>query len=292
MPSTEQTTASAIAKTLLRLLRPLVRILLRNGFAFGDLAEVMKKVYVEVADQDFVLPGKKNTIARIATITGLTRKEVQRIKNLAADDFGDAGQQQFNRAARVISAWIRDPRFSNNGQPLPLLFQGDMPNFSELVRLHSGDIPARAVLDELFFVNAIEEDTEGYLHLKVRAYIPCANDASSFYLVGESVADLLETLQHNLAFPKQPYFQRRVAYDAIPSADVPLLQKALAAMAQQALEDMNALLAKYDLDTRPNAGVQVQPGDLKRLGVGIYYFLSTSQPADEKEGNIKKVVKK
>lgn len=270
LPSEPTTPVSAIAKALLRLLRPLVRLLLRNGFAFGDLAEVMKKVYVEVAEQDFALPGKKNTIARIATITGLTRKEVQRLKSLASDDFSDVGQQSFNRAARVISAWIRDPRFSENDQPLALPFQGEIPSFSELVRLYSGDIPARAILDELFFVHAVAEDEQGFLHLKVRAYVPYANDAASFYLVGESVADLLETLQHNLAYPQEAYFQRRVAYDAIPSSDVPLLQKALAAMAQQALEDMNALLAKYDLDTRNDAS-QAEKA-VKRLGVGIYYF--------------------
>ena len=61
-----------------KLLQPLVRILIRQGISYGELSEILKGVFVEVADRDFGLPGRKISQSRIAIITGLTRKEVAR----------------------------------------------------------------------------------------------------------------------------------------------------------------------------------------------------------------------
>jgi hypothetical protein len=41
-----------------KLMRPLVRILLRNGVAFGALADAIRKCYVDVAFEDFAPEGK------------------------------------------------------------------------------------------------------------------------------------------------------------------------------------------------------------------------------------------
>jgi hypothetical protein len=64
-----------------RLLRPLVRILIRNGIAFGEFADIAKEVYVDVAATDFQVPHKKMSQSRISILTGLTRKDVSRIKS-------------------------------------------------------------------------------------------------------------------------------------------------------------------------------------------------------------------
>jgi hypothetical protein len=65
--------------------------------------------------------------------------------------------QQYNRAARVISAWVREPEFHDaSGQPTPLSVEGDRTSFGVLVRRYSGDMPVRAILDELLRVRAVE----------------------------------------------------------------------------------------------------------------------------------------
>ena len=68
-----------LARALHTMLRPLVRILLRNGIAYGSFAELAKKTYVEVAFEDFAPEGKKQTVSRVSALTGLTRKEVKRL---------------------------------------------------------------------------------------------------------------------------------------------------------------------------------------------------------------------
>lgn len=43
---------------ILRLLKPLVRVLLRQGISFGAFSDLAKKVYVEVAENNFSVDGK------------------------------------------------------------------------------------------------------------------------------------------------------------------------------------------------------------------------------------------
>jgi hypothetical protein len=65
--------AQPIIAALAVLLRPLVRILLRHGIPCDVLSAVARQVYVRVAAEEFVLPGKKQTTSRVSILTGLTR---------------------------------------------------------------------------------------------------------------------------------------------------------------------------------------------------------------------------
>ncbi|MEE4184384.1 MAG: DUF6502 family protein, partial [Gammaproteobacteria bacterium] len=59
-----------------RLLRPLIRILIRNGVSFAEFADVAKQAYVEVAERDFAIRNVPITDYRISALTGLRREEV------------------------------------------------------------------------------------------------------------------------------------------------------------------------------------------------------------------------
>ncbi|MBI3775129.1 MAG: hypothetical protein HY273_06185, partial [Gammaproteobacteria bacterium] len=77
----------ALFNAVAKLLRPLVRVLLRNGIPVAAFTDVAKHVYVDVAAQEFNVVGRKQTNSRVATITGLSRKEVKRIQ--AIEGIGD-----------------------------------------------------------------------------------------------------------------------------------------------------------------------------------------------------------
>jgi hypothetical protein len=143
-----------------KLLQPLVRILLRRGVSFAELAEVLKNVFVEVAERDFDIPGRKMSQSRIAILTGLSRKEVAKQKAIL--DSGDALNfvSNLNRVSRVLVGWHSDSAFTGPyGMPLELPFESGVgePSFVELVRKYSGDMSPRAMLDELLRVGAVEE---------------------------------------------------------------------------------------------------------------------------------------
>ena len=61
-------------------LRPIVKILLRYGIGYNEFAETVKTSFVDVGSTDFGIRGRPTNISRVAVMTGLTRKEVRRLR--------------------------------------------------------------------------------------------------------------------------------------------------------------------------------------------------------------------
>jgi hypothetical protein len=261
---------TVIITALQRLLRPLIRIVLRNGLACADFIAVVKQVYVEVASHDahLSLPNKKQSDSRIAVLTGLSRKEVKAIKQNPLLTHDEPLHSHYNRAARVIHGWVSDRSFQDGwGEPALLPPEGEGASFANLIKKHSGDMPVRAILDELLRVGAIERLNDGRLKLLQRAYVPHTGELEKLHILGTDVGFLLHTIDHNLQ--QQPaYFQRKVAYDNLPAEILPTLQQMAASRGQQLLEEINAWLRQQDRDNNP----KISGTGRKHAGVGIYFF--------------------
>jgi hypothetical protein len=266
-----------LSAAVIRVLRPLVLILLRHGVSYGTFAELAKWVYVDVALKQFGIPDRKQSTSRISIITGLSRKEVTRVRRLPGPTDRESAER-YNRAARVITAWRQEKDFlDTNGEPGILPLAGGPPAFSELVRRFSGDVPVRAMLDELKRVGAVEEMEDGRIRLLARAHIPKASVADKIHILGTDVGYLISTIEHNLQVQVQePFFQRKVTYDNLPDQVLPNFRKLTVRKAQALLEKMAAWLARHDRDTNP----AVTGMGRNRAGVGIYYF---EEPYSEKD---------
>ena len=107
-PNSKPSVGQALTAAIERVLRPLFRILLRNNMSFKAFLDIAKRAYVEVADSEFGIPGKKQSVSRVALLSGLTRKEVQRLLDAPGTDDAETGER-YNRAARVVAGWVRDP---------------------------------------------------------------------------------------------------------------------------------------------------------------------------------------
>jgi hypothetical protein len=256
----------ALSSAVLRILRPLVRVLLRNGFSYGTFADLAKGVFVEVAEKDFAIPARKQTISRVAVLTGLTRKEVVRQQALEAP--GDAVvERRYNRAARVVAGWVRD-HAAAGGAPAVLPMEG-AGSFLELVRRYSGDMPPRAVLDELVRVGAVTVGEDLQVRLLERAYVPQDGAEDKLHILGSDVALLIATIDHNLHHGNDdPRFQRKVAYDNLPQEALPEFRALSRRKSQELIEEMDLWLAQHDRDINPDAGGSGR----KQAGIGIYYF--------------------
>jgi hypothetical protein len=271
------TETKALSAAVLRILKPLVRILLRHGISYNTFAELAKWAYIDVATREFPLPGRKQTTSRVSILTGLTRKEVKRISELKHPE-DQASAERYNRAARVIAAWQREGEFlESDGQPKDLPIAGEEASFTELVRRYSGDIPVRAIKDELLRVGAVEELPDGRLRLLARAYIPKKSEKDKIHILGTDVAFLISTIDHNLQTQvSEPFFQRKVAYDNLPQEILPQFRLLAAKKAQNLLEKLDKWLAQHDRDTNP----EIKGTGRNRAGLGIYYF---EEPCAEEE---------
>lgn len=265
--------SQALERAVVALMRPLVRLVLKRGMAFGQFAELVKRAYVEAAEEDFAVPGRKLTISRVAVLTGLTRKEASRLMQEEPAVSESQARRRVNRAARVVSAWAVDPAFQDaQGAPLELPFDsggGDEPSFTRLVALHGADVPPRAVLDELMRVGAVARREDGRIHLVERAYIPAGDEAAKLDILGTDAADLIAAIEHNLGSDVAvPYFQRKVAYDNLPADYLPVLRALLAERGQALLETLNDDMARHDRDL----GAVTSDAPRRRAMIGIYYF--------------------
>ncbi len=258
-----------LSAATLRLLRPLVRILLRNNISHRTFAELAKLVYAEVANAEFGIAGKKQTISRIAILTGLTRKEVQR---LLAQPPGTRSimEEEYHRASRVITGWVRDSEFGDGkGHPHPLRMEGKRASFSALVKRYSGDIPVRAMLDELLRVGAVKHLKDGRTCLLARGYIPRKGPVEKLHVLGTDTADLIATIDHNVyQKSSKPRFQRKVMYDNVPVEAAKEFQVLAAAQGQELLEVIDRWLSHRDRDINPAA----KGTGRVRVGLGIYQF--------------------
>ena len=251
--------------SILRLMRPLVRILLRNGIAYGTFSELVRKVYVDVAFADFAPEGKKQTVSRISALTGLTRKEVKRQLELDAPDDA-ASQERFNRGIRVISGWVNDRRFLDSaGKPADLPVDGKPYSFALLVKEYSGDIPTRAMLSMLEEAGSVRV-TGNAVKLVRHAFVPGSDPIDKIQVLGTDVAELITTIDHNLtAGADDLLFQRKVAYDNIDPAALPKLKKLTFTKAQALLEQLDRQYASNELGKEDGDGG-------KYISLGIYYY--------------------
>ena len=230
---------------------------------------LVKQAYVQVAISDFAIPGRKQSVSRVALLTGLTRKEAQRLSEMPdGSDVEDI--ERHNRAARVVAAWVRDRAFQDrDGAPALLPFDGGEGGYAALVRRYGGDVPARAMLDELLRVGAVERLDDGRIRLVERAYIPKNSDPDKLAILGADVANLVATIDHNLR-PETgpPHFQRKVEYDNLPLEAIDEFREFSRTGSQRLIETMDDWLSRRDRDTNPD----VRGTGRMRAGVGIYYF--------------------
>jgi hypothetical protein len=262
--------SSAIHQTLTtamsRILRALARVLIRNGVAYGTFAELAKKAYVDVAFEAPAPDGKRQTISRVAAVTGLTRKEVSRLRDLdQPDDLG--AEERYNRAVRVITGWVNDPAFQDgDGSPAELPMDGGASSFAELARRHSGDMPPQAMLQALAEAGCAEQ-RDNRVRLLKRAYVPGTDPVNGLHILGTDAAELIDTINHNLvAEPGARRFQRKVSSEVLPAHHIPDLNALVAERGQDFLEDLSRWLDQREAD--PDA----PETDLRRVSVGLYFF--------------------
>src|SRR5450755_911861 len=94
------------------LLKPLVRLAVRNAVAFPEFSDVLKQAYVDVATRQLVASGKEPTIEGISLIAHLEANEIRDV--LSADvgaKFGIEAQKP-NPLPTVLAGWHTDVNYT------------------------------------------------------------------------------------------------------------------------------------------------------------------------------------
>jgi len=140
---------SAIVLTsVLRAVKPLARVLIRNGVAYPAFASALKQVFLEAAVDELGAAGTRLTDSAISLLSGVHRRDVRNLGRLDAHRI--ATEEPMNMASQVVGRWLSDPDYlDDEGKPREISRTGDTPSFDALVLAISSDVRPRAVLDEL-----------------------------------------------------------------------------------------------------------------------------------------------
>jgi len=272
-------TQERIRTVLAGLMAPLARTLLRCGVSYTEFAEIAKYAFIDAALKDFGVRNRPTNIARVSVMTGISRREVSRLRNELRDRHS-AVLSHRNLPAEVLNRWYTDPAYlDQGGRPRPLPFSSSGPCFSTLVRLVSSDIPPRAMEHELSRAGVL-------MHVERRKIVPIAREflpltANEKILEGLQfgVPRLFETILHNAKVnSRQSPRIQRVVHIAVSKADLSFIRGSLALMLSAFAHRIDDYLTSFH-GTR-----NASPGDPAirdhDAGIGLYYFESQLPPID------------
>lgn len=200
---------------LARLLRPLIRLLVRSGVTFPTLVELLRELYVNVAEHDFALPDKEQTDSRVSLLTGVHRKEVRRLRGAGAPV--STVPVALSRTSRILARWLAAPGYvDEDGRPVALPRSGPPgePSFDALVASVTRDVRPRAVLDE--WADRALVTLEGdRVVLAESAFVPRGGDDQQLYYLGRNLHDHIAAAVTNVEGAAPRFYERAVHYDGL-----------------------------------------------------------------------------
>ena len=259
-----------ILDSIFLVLRPITRILLRYGIGFRELAEVAKSAYVDVATSEYGIRGRPTNISRVAVMTGLTRKEVRRIR-----DQNETGRDTIvlktTPLTTVLHRWHSEEDYlDEDGRPATLPFVGDSGSFSSLVKQFGGDIPPGAMRTELKRVGAVVEDESGNIKAIRRVVHPKTKHDNLCASLAHSVYPLISTIAHNTNPDlTEPTWGQLTAFTAdIGESELPRIRRISTDRLTEVVESFDDVFMAYE----KMSDVDDDANSHRPIAVGVFYF--------------------
>ena len=259
---------------IIHILTPLIRILLRNGIAYGTFSDIARKVYVDVGFHEAARQGQKTTISNVSILTGINRKEVKRLKENEVFDT-DRSLKKSNRIVRVLAGWQNDEEFLDvDGSPKDLELEGENASFTVLVRRYSGDMPVVAMLNALRDGGYIQVLDNGLIKLVKRSFLPDMDPEQKLNILGIDTAELIETIDHNLQVenPDDAWFQGKAWNINFRCSAVSEMKGVIEERALRLLEEMDADFTNNETDDER---------DRCQVALGVYFHMKQNESEED-----------
>ncbi len=266
---------ATLVEVLSSILRPLVSLYLRCGVGFSEFQGVVRTVYVSVAAEEYGIRGRPTNTSRISAMTGVSRKEVKRIRDQIRDRWTPA--MELSPVNLLIHYWHYDQEFCDrSGVPRPLPVDGKS-SFAALAQRYVGDIPIGALRDELKRTGVVAE-TDGILTVSRRYFQAESFDEDFVRNMAFSLTSLSTTIVHNSKLisradfsqevnEKEGRFERFAWSDQMAEGSREQFRKWVRSEGQSFIEKADAWIgcneverASWDEDCPRN------------IGVGVYFF--------------------
>jgi hypothetical protein len=257
------------------LLLPVVRFLLKHGVTWNEFGELSKEAYVRVARADYGIEGRPTNNSRVAMLTGLSRREVARVRDQLLNGAERAAESQGNQISRVLTGWHMDPEFTDdNGQPKDLPATGPSGSLTVLLKRYAGDLPHGAIRKEMQQRGLVEELDDGHIRVLRRDFVYSELDPEIVRQMGIALHDHAATLEHNLDAdrPSARRFEAIANNERITPRAVNAFRKLVESRGLDFLEGIDSWLAEHEIESRDDTNTETV-----RLGVGVYLIYDDSE---------------
>ncbi|MCB0359009.1 MAG: hypothetical protein KDD44_05220 [Bdellovibrionales bacterium] len=233
------------------MLRPLVRWWLGRGQVLQGFVDVLKRILVDVAQEELARVGSKPTIARISVMTGVHRKDVSKLLS----DQPVQSASGSNIAMRVLNQWEQEPAFQTAaGKPKALRFQGDDSEFSTLVRSVNSSLKPGTILFELERLGVVKKSDRGVQ--LIQDYQPLSRDPEqATELMARNIGTLIRASRENVETPGDAVnLHIRTEYDNVFRDDLPTIRKWFLEEGKAFHRRARAFLSRFDKDINEQPG--------------------------------------
>lgn len=280
VPANPSRIDAALTTAIVRLLRPLARLAIARGLTFPVLRELLKQSFVQAARDAQPVSGTRD-ISRIATTTGLTRREVTRLTLEQPPAFADRPSP----ATQLFTRWSADRKLRDRkGKPRPLPRLGRAPSFETLARKVTRDVHPRSLLDELIRLGLVEHDAQtDTVRLLKDAFVPKEDQARMVGFLGQNVGDHLSAGVANVLGDERRHFEQALFADDLSDHSIAAAKKLVnaqwraltAALVPELEELVRADKAASQRDPTHQAS--------RRMRIGLYSFDDSQSNAADKE---------
>jgi len=264
----------AVLSVFAALVQPLMRVAFEYGISAGEIAGVVRRVYIQALEARLREQKRPTTDARLAVVAGIAKSDVTALRE--ASRLGAPHSLRaavgLDQVASLLSAWHTQAGFSGAyGLALELDVtptQGSpRRSFRELVAMACPGADEEALLDELVAAGSVEVLEGTTVRCLSRALVPQGAEVTRLERMGRSLAVVADNFVHNLlrSTPEPVYFERAVVSDERMSEAGRDKFLALAGeRGQELLVELDTFLTRLVASERSQSG--------KKYGVGIYFF--------------------
>lgn len=226
--ATDRSLADAAADpsvaAIARLLEPLARLAVAQGVTHAALDEMLRQALVAAADRIHSALPPHRRVSRIATTTGIHRREVtQQIARLRAAD-GDRAPPPPVRspATEVFAHWRTDPLYCDRrGTPLELPRQGTAPSFESLAQGVTRDVHPRSLLDELVRLGIAAHDADrDSVRLLREAFVPAGDASRMLQVLAANVGSHFDAAVDNVLGDDHRHFEQALFAGGLADASI------------------------------------------------------------------------
>lgn len=263
----------ALMAALGAVLEPLSRLAIARGLPYAQLEEALKLCVVRAAAQAHPGLPPHRSVSRIATATGLNRREVTRLVEAAGRPVARAGRSVVNE---LYAHWRSAPDYVDaRGEPLVLKRLGPAPSFDSLAQGVTRDVHPRSLLDELLRLKmATLDDATDTVSARVEGFVPSGDQVRMLGFLADNVGDHLEASVDNVIDEGRRHFEQAVFADGLSQASIDQIRTLLAPQWKQVLQ---SLVPPLEQQVQQDADL---PAPLqRRIRIGLYAFDDASEEA-------------